>query len=364
MDELRVFSCLLGNERFLKEELGRLYPGLTPEVEGAGWVKVSLTKAESLRVVGVAFASQVLPAAEEVSATSISTWADLLVKVILQHAGEGDIPWRLHVFCVERPGGPIRAARCRYVETETLGRLKSSWRRIFRQQVTDTTAPFHPREILIQLGLVGPDRGWISVATPERRGRNYPVLSRFSGGEVEVPSDPAPPSRAYRKLLEAEQHLGHLIAPDQTCADLGASPGGWSWVAIQRGARVLAVDRSPLREDLMRHPNLQFIRGDGFRWTPPFRVDWLICDLIAFPEKSLSLLDSWLSRGLCRRFVVTLKFRGEEDYPVVDEAKKILEQRNVRYQVRQLRANKNEVTAMGELAGWEDGSPILAARGV
>lgn len=39
-----------------------------------------------------------------------------------------------------------------------------------------------------------------------------------------------PPSRAYLKLWEALTRLGEMPRPGQTCLDLGACPGGWTWV--------------------------------------------------------------------------------------------------------------------------------------
>ena len=129
--------------------------------------------------------------------------------------------------------------------------------------------------------------------------------------------------------------------------DLGASPGGWSYVALQRGALVTAVDRSALRDDLMRHPGLTFVRGDAFAWEPPQPVDWLLCDVIAFPERSLALLERWLSAGLCRRFVVTVKLRGEVELPLLARLEALLARHAAEWELRQLDANKHEVTAYG-----------------
>jgi 23S rRNA (cytidine2498-2'-O)-methyltransferase len=70
------------------------------------------------------------------------------------------------------------------------------------------------------------------------------LLSPYPKGEIPVASDKAAPSRAFSKLLEAEQRLGCRIRPGETCVDLGASPGSWSYVALNRGARVIAVDRA------------------------------------------------------------------------------------------------------------------------
>jgi 23S rRNA (cytidine2498-2'-O)-methyltransferase len=93
--------------------------------------------------------------------------------------------------------------------------------------------------------------------------------------------------------------------------DLGAAPGSWTYLALNRGAHVTAVDRSPLRQDLMNHPRLRFMRGDAFQFKPPLPVDWLLCDVVAAPERSAELLLRWLRNRWCRHFVVTLKLKHE-----------------------------------------------------
>jgi 23S rRNA (uridine2552-2'-O)-methyltransferase len=49
-------------------------------------------------------------------------------------------------------------------------------------------------------------------------------------------------SRAAYKLIELDERF-HLIRPRSRVVDLGAAPGGWTQVAVQRGAgRVVGVD--------------------------------------------------------------------------------------------------------------------------
>ncbi|MDP6951683.1 MAG: RlmE family RNA methyltransferase [Alphaproteobacteria bacterium] len=50
-------------------------------------------------------------------------------------------------------------------------------------------------------------------------------------------------SRAAFKLLEMDERF-RFLKRGATVVDLGAAPGGWSQVAVARGARVLAVDLS------------------------------------------------------------------------------------------------------------------------
>jgi 23S rRNA (cytidine2498-2'-O)-methyltransferase len=162
-----------------------------------------------------------------------------------------------------------------------------------------------------------------------------------------VAVDKSAPSRAFSKLVEAEQRLGLQIRAGETCVDLGASPGSWSYVAVHRGARVTSIDRSELREDLMAHPRLKFIKGDAFKFRPDAQVDWLICDIIAAPQRSIELLLEWLRAGLAKRFIVSIKFMGSDEYPRIDELKSALPELCEDFYLARLCANKNEVCAFG-----------------
>ena len=108
-------------------------------------------------------------------------------------------------------------------------------------------------------------------------------------------------SRAFAKLAEAELRLGRRIAARDTCVDLGASPGSWTYVAVRRGARVTAVDRADLREDLMQHKNVRFERGDAFRFEPASPVDWLLCDVQRFPSSPRPPLPEGERIAVCAR---------------------------------------------------------------
>ncbi|MFA6178842.1 MAG: RlmE family RNA methyltransferase [Candidatus Methylopumilus sp.] len=67
-------------------------------------------------------------------------------------------------------------------------------------------------------------------------------------------------ARAAYKLIEVDDK-DHLIKPGMTIVDLGATPGSWSQVAIQRlkgNGRVIALDLL----DMVGIPGVDFIQGD------------------------------------------------------------------------------------------------------
>ncbi|HUY33602.1 MAG TPA: SAM-dependent methyltransferase [Pirellulales bacterium] len=342
-----VFTCERGWENILLAELRRVFPGAKNEIQAEGWVGSERVLAQDGVGPSVAFASQCLPDAVPVSAKSISAWAaqttDWMIESLREHEGR----WRLHVFNVPVPAGPVGPARCRLIERAIGEILRKKRRRLWRALVAEPSAPATSDESLVQVGLVTPSTGYWSCCGADRWLNLRRCVSRFANGEVSIPPNRRAPSRAFAKLAEAEIRLGRRIAAGETCVDLGSSPGSWAWLALARGARVTAVDRSTLRADLMRHARMTFIRGDAFRYRPAADVDWLLCDVIAFPSRTFELLRTWIDQGWCRWFCVTLKFRGDDDYGNLQDIKAWLAAGGVEFFVRRLTSNKNEVMVFG-----------------
>lgn len=135
-------------------------------------------------------------------------------------------------------------------------------------------------------------------------------------GVLHFHESPAAPSRAYLKLWEAFT-LGEKPAKGENTLDLGACPGGWTWVLASLGANVLSVDGAPLDPRVLKMPGVTFKKGDAFQLRPEDTgpVDWLCSDVICYPEKLLELVERWLPHA--RRMVCTLKFQGAADPGVV-----------------------------------------------
>jgi len=77
-------------------------------------------------------------------------------------------------------------------------------------------------------------------------------------------------SRAAYKLLEIDKR-DHLFRPGMTVVDLGAAPGSWCQVAVQKmkhQGRVLAIDLLPMASI----PGVDSLEGD---FTEPVALAWL-----------------------------------------------------------------------------------------
>ncbi len=161
---------------------------------------------------------------------------------------------------------------------------------------------------------------WTLLA-PDRLLLSTTKTSPFPGGVARFHEDRiGPPSRAYLKLWEACARLGAWPEPGQTCLDLGASPGGWTWAIASLGAAVTAVDRAPLDPRVAALPGVRFRRDSAFGLDPTREpaVDWLFSDVIAYPARLLALLRRWTQAGTAGRIVCTIKFQDPTDHDAAD----------------------------------------------
>ena len=139
----------------------------------------------------------------------------------------------------------------------------------------------------------------------------------FPNGEPSFVEDKhGPPSRAYLKLWEVFARTRHQPGAGDRCLDLGASPGGWTWLLARTGAHVLAVDKAPLDPSVDAMANVTWQEGSAFALEPEDvgPVDWWCSDIIAYPDRLLDLVTRWLTSGLVRNLVCTIKFQGPTDH--------------------------------------------------
>jgi 23S rRNA (cytidine2498-2'-O)-methyltransferase len=199
----------------------------------------------------------------------------------------------------------------------------------FKPLVFPAPAPSAP---LGSWALVAPDRLLLAAR----------CSSPFAHGEARFVEDRAgPPNRAYLKLWEALTVAGARPAPGELCLDLGASPGGWTWVLASLEARVIAIDKAPLDPKVAALPGVDARLGSAFALEPASLppVDWLVCDVVSYPKRLLGLIRKWLDAGRARRIVATLKFQGDTDFETIAAFRAL-----PGGQLRHLHHNRHELT--------------------
>jgi 23S rRNA (cytidine2498-2'-O)-methyltransferase len=204
----------------------------------------------------------------------------------------------------------------------------------------------------VHLVLDAGTRAWIGCSPQERS-------SPSPGGVVRLRTHRDAPSRSALKLEEAlsvlldptERHL--QFAGRQVAVDLGAAPGGWTWVLRREGVEVVAVDNGALAPVLQGDPAVQHVRADAFTWqplAPP--VDWVTCDVVDKPARVVETLARWLRRGWARRALFNLKLPMARRWQAVADARvrfeKVLGERSGEFdlRIRQLYHDREEVTCL------------------
>lgn len=165
-----------------------------------------------------------------------------------------------------------------------------------------------------------------------------PPLGHFQFIEDKV----NPPNRAYLKLWEALSLLNHLPRPGELAVDLGASPGGWSYVMQTLGTRVIAIDKAPLETRIARLPNIQYLQQSAFAFEPNNTsepIDWLLSDVACYPERLYPFVMKWIESTIVKQFIFTLKLQGETNLDIIRQFQAIPGSRVVH-----LYQNKHEVT--------------------
>ncbi|MBI3073212.1 MAG: hypothetical protein HYY84_13950 [Deltaproteobacteria bacterium] len=347
---MHVFICSAGFEPALVALLGG----------GKAWGPgvVAVGDAHVVAATDPMFARQILPDATAVFGASIRELAERALEIVLSRLEQCPGPWRLDVFA---PDSPVDAnlhgetdRRASLVRDRFVVELKARRRAVGRRRTEDAGA------MRVQLLLMDRDRLIVSLATPVALACGALWPSPFVGGRPAIGDDWDAPSSAFRKLEEALRWMGTDIALGARVVDLGAAPGGWSHVALKRGASVVAVDRADLDPRVGTHPRLTHVRRTAFSFEPDDPpVDWLLCDVIAAPEKSRGLLDRWLSKDWCRHFAFHLKFKGRGDYRLAEGAVKSARDSGFVVRAKHLFHDKNEVTLWGRRAPREMAPPTL-----
>ena len=168
-------------------------------------------------------------------------------------------------------------------------------------------------------------RGRVPVKVKKDRGRT--AASRaWLQRQLNDPYVAAARSKGYRsraafKLIELDGKF-RFLRKGAKVLDLGAAPGGWSYSAAKRGARVIAVDNGPLKGGALNHPLIEHRLEDAFKFQPKAGevFDWMFCDLVEEPHHVMqNIVTPWLTNGWCRHFIINLKFGHVDSLALLGE---------------------------------------------
>ena len=245
-----------------------------------------------------------------------------------------------HVYSVTHKYGIIETGRAEILKDKLRVLLK-------KEQIFALRKNFDRSLAFVQVVVLANRSVAVSILDVTEMELYHSLISPYIGGYHTVEDNKEAPSRAFKKILEAQDILGKYMGAGDVVVDLGASPGGWSYIARQQGADVIALDRSPLRKDLMADKQVTFIKADAFKYSPQKSIDWVISDIISIPERVIELVTYWVIEKRCTHFVFTIKFHGHENYMVLEKFKTLVKKCDYRVILKQLNVNKNEVTIMG-----------------
>ncbi|MFM8337180.1 MAG: SAM-dependent methyltransferase [Opitutaceae bacterium] len=338
-----LFICQAGFEALLARELAEAF-GLAAVEQGPGWVIVAAGQGRPVPA-DAAFPQVALPAPIEVRGESVNQLATRVADFFLGSLrGE-----RVETAWPSVWTGPAELVglgrRISAVEAAFGEILKRKLARVARLATAE-----RPRG-----GDGAPARGLFVHFTDF--GRAWVSREAVAYGQRRMADDEQAPSRSFLKVEEAYGLLGREPAAGETVCDLGAAPGGWSYSAARRGARVIAIDNGPLKGGALGHPGIEHRREDAFRFRPVEgeRIDWLFCDMVEEPHEVLArIVTPWLEQRWCRRFVVNLKFGRVDSVALLRELRSSgspFSRHATGVRIRHLYHDREEFTVVGEAAG-------------
>lgn len=338
MPHVWLFTCRHEYEAVLVAELARM--GATARTLLPGLVAADLGDDPPERWDPV-YALQVLPQAGEVRGESIRQLAQAVADRCVPRWPAGDGRFAVHVLVPGQLKGQPNPQMRRRADL-----LQAALPKMLLGQLQAQPPRQAPVDRLMQVLLMDPEVAYVSVAPlcPVGGAMSWP--SRLPAGLANPPDEPTAPSSAFRKLREALACMGEAPGPGSQTVDLGASPGGWSHVLRQLGAHVTAVDRAELAPTLMKDKYIRFVTADAFAWRPPQPVDWIVSDIIAYPQRVPELLQVWCGEGRADRLVIQMKFKGWPDFDLIDAAIQVCRSAGYFARAKHFFNDKHEITLM------------------
>ena len=339
-----AFLTRSGSERDLLEELG------TGERLAEGIVRAERRPRRpdgSFEELG--FARQALEVRDVVTEGGPEELADVVARAMRSPPkGFSGRRWALQIVAADGrdPHDPRRTLAGALEEV-----LPEALRARLSPEMKDLERPAAEAEHLIQVWIVSEAAAFVGLTSTRS------ALTHHPGGKPRLRRPESAVSRAGLKLEEALEWLGVGPEKGDSCIDLGAAPGGWTQVALTKGARVLAVDPAQLKLPA-RSGHLRHVQMSAFRYTPDETLDWLLCDMAWRPLEVAQLLGKWGRRGWARQLIANFKLPMKRKADMVRQLLEVLAGSGWQgLRRRQLYHDRDEIT----VAAWLD--PRIVARG-
>ena len=174
-------------------------------------------------------------------------------------------------------------------------------------------------------------------------------LSKWSGGVTRYKIEKDQISRAELKLLEAVDTFDIDFSNKKRVLDLGASPGGWTRILLNKGLKVTAVDPADMDLRITANRNLTHFKmaSQEYYTVNKQKFDVLANDMKKDPQDSARLVLKY-SKFLNRGGIVIMTFKLPKDVKVVkrviNNTFDILKQKYFIKSAKNLFYNRNEIT--------------------
>ncbi|GKU79262.1 SAM-dependent methyltransferase [Paenibacillus sp. L3-i20] len=246
----------------------------------------------------------------------------------------------------------IRHARLTFSDKRTAVHIRRSAKSNFHYSASDTKALLDAvleeidAEPVVQLPEViisiyaAENVLYVGFASPEQ------MLSDWPGGAVRFQREEGQVSRAKFKLLEAERTFGLNYASFKNALDVGAAPGGWTSLLLERGLRVTAIDPADMHPSLMQHHALTHHKRNAADVKLVANTfDLLVCDMSWSPMlMSRLILDLQGSLKPHATAIITIKLMHRKPLQTIREVKERLGTAFTILKAKQLFHNREEIT--------------------
>ena len=171
-------------------------------------------------------------------------------------------------------------------------------------------------------------------------------LSDWPGGAVRFQREEGQISRAKFKLLEAERAFGLRFESYREALDIGAAPGGWTHLLLERGLRVTSVDPAELHPSLKAYQRLNYMKKNASDVKfPNATFDLLVCDMSWSPmQMSKLVLEKIDALSKNATAIITVKLMHKKPLQTIRDVIERLESDFILKKAKQLFHNRDEIT--------------------